>query len=352
MPKQPELPVEIVRNAPPPASFPFTRFFKGFEGVQAVRAIFGDDTEKVLDNLKVGFISLRFMYMGIRDEDGSISIGTYHLAHSPMMTLYLDIVHELFHIKQWQEDKEYFGREHRKFIGDWSLYFASPIEVPAYRHTVIEAERLGMKRSEIVEHLKMGPTPLKVFAKFLRAMELGPGPKSTRKVRLPVRIDRKAPVVLYPFTDYFKGFEKVAAVRALFGEETEGTLSRLRVEFIRGSFIQMLPSDEDGHLVVGVPYLTEGDTNSIYLDVLLCLNMFKRTHSGGRARSPSQGGFWASPALTQSFKAMAKEARLIGVPDERILEHTEGMQFRMGSSGYEKFLRELGLGSPAKRITR
>jgi hypothetical protein len=91
-----ELPIEINRETPPPDLFLFTDYFKGFEKVQAVRSVFGEETDAVLGNLKVSFISLKFMYMGIRDEDGNISVGTYHLGHSDLRTLYLDIVHELF----------------------------------------------------------------------------------------------------------------------------------------------------------------------------------------------------------------------------------------------------------------
>ena len=351
MARQLELPIEIIRNAPPPAQFPFTTFFKGFEGVQAVRSVFGDDTDAVLGNLKVGFISLKFMYMGIRDEDGSISVGTYHLRHSGLRTLYLDIVHELFHIKQWRDDREYFGKEHRKFMGDWSRYYSSPIEVPAYKHTVREAERIRMSRKEIVEHLKMGPTPPKAFARFLKEMQLGRGPKSGSRVRLPVRINRNAPVALFLFTDYFQGFEKVPAVRALLGERTEQILERLKVEFIHGSFIQMVPSDEDGHLLVGVPYLEDSDPTSIYLDVLVCLNMVKRATEGQGAREHARREFWESAAMLESYKVMVKEARRIGVTDAKIMEHLNGPRFLMSPLAYQRFLERLGLDRKHKRPT-
>ncbi|MGP8124394.1 MAG: hypothetical protein ACLQEQ_00780 [Nitrososphaerales archaeon] len=352
MVRQLELPIQIIRKVPPETTLPFTTFFKGFERVQAVRSVFGEDTDAVLGNLKVGFISLRFMYMGIRDEDGSIGVGTYHLRHSDLRTLYLDIVHELFHVKQWQEDRKYFGEQHRKFMRDWSLYYASPIEVPAYKHTVREAERIGMSRDEIVEHLKMGPVPPKVFAKFVRAMELGRGPKSARQVRLPVKIDRKAPVALFPFTEYFKGFEKVASVRTLFGERTDQILDQLKVEFVHGSFIQMIPSDEDGHLLVSVPYLKNSASTSIYLDVLVCLNMVKRASEGRSAQDPAQREFWDSSAMLESYKAMVKEASRIGMPDAMVLEHLNGPRFLMSPAGYERFLRRLGFGRPHEKSSR
>ena len=159
------------------------------------------------------------MYMGIRDEDGNINVGTYHLRHSDLRTLYLDVVHELFHIKQWHEDRIHFEKEHQKFLGDFSLYYSSPIEVPAYRYTVREAERIGMPKDEIVEYLKLGPASPRVFRKFLKEMELGRVSKSKTQTKFPVRINRKAPISLYSFTDYFHGFEKVPSVSTFTGQK-------------------------------------------------------------------------------------------------------------------------------------
>lgn len=309
--------------------------------MQAVRSVFGEETDGVLANLKVSFISPRFMYMGIRDEDGSISIGAYHLAHSELRTLYLDIVHELFHIKQWREDKKQFGIEHQKFMGDWAVYFSSPIEVPAYIHTVREAERLGMTRDEIVEHLKMGPTPARVFSKFLKAMEIDPVP-SAKQTRLPVKITRNAPIPLYPFTDYFNGFENVPAVRNLLGEETELFLDQLKVEFVNTSFLEIIPS-EDGHILVSAPYLKKTDTTSIYLDILLCLNIMKRAPEGLTTANASTRQIKYSQALLDSYKALLEEAKRLGVPDAGIMEFMSIPRFMMDPADYTRFLRKLGL---------
>jgi hypothetical protein len=332
-----ELPIKINREMPPPDLYPFTDFFKGFEKVQAVRSVFGDETEPVLGKLKVSFISLKFMYMGIRDEDGNISVGTYHLQNNDLRTLYLDVIHELFHVKQWHEDKIHFGEEHRKFMGDFSLYYSSPIEVPAYKHTVREAERIGMSRGEIAEYLKLGPAPPKVFGKFLKAMELGRATKSTPQTKFPVRINRKAPIALFPFTDYFQGFEKVATVNTLLGKNAGEILAKLKVEFMHNSFMRISPGD-DGHLLVGVPYLEKSDPASIYLDVLLSLNMLH----------PASGKSRLEDITIDSYRAMLEEARRIGVPDSQILDHFSGQRFLMSRADYDGFLRKLGLGKPSR----
>lgn len=138
--------VEITRNATV-TLYPFSDFFKGFDQVEAVRSTFGEKTEEVLKNLKVEFFSFRFGYMGVSDVDGHILISTHHLKSSDFKILYLDVVHELVHVRQFMEGKQLFNSEFE--------YVDSPIEVEAYRHAVKEAKRIGMSDKEIIEYLKV-----------------------------------------------------------------------------------------------------------------------------------------------------------------------------------------------------
>ncbi len=138
--------VNIDRNADVKL-YPFTDFFKGFHKVEAVRSTFGEKTEEVLENLKVEFFSFRFGYMGVSDVDGHILISTHHLKNSEFKILYLDVVHELVHVKQFMDGKQLFNSEFE--------YVDSPVEVEAYRHAVKEAKRIGMSDKEIIEYLKV-----------------------------------------------------------------------------------------------------------------------------------------------------------------------------------------------------
>jgi len=124
----------------------FTDYFKGFAKIEAVREIFGEETEKVLSNLKVEFYSSRRGYMGVSDQDGHILISAHYLKNGDEKDLYLDIIHELVHVKQFLEGKELF--ENR-----WE-YVDRPTEIEAYRHAVKEARRLGMTDKEIYKYLK------------------------------------------------------------------------------------------------------------------------------------------------------------------------------------------------------
>jgi hypothetical protein len=144
--KDAKLKVKIDRDAPVKLH-PFTDYFKGFEDVKAVRSIFGRNTAEVLKNLKVEFFSAKFGYMSVSDEDGHLLVSAHHLKNSEMKILYLDVVHELFHVKQFMEGKKLFQDEFE--------YVDSPIEVPAYKFTIEEARRIGLGRDEIIEYLKV-----------------------------------------------------------------------------------------------------------------------------------------------------------------------------------------------------
>jgi hypothetical protein len=342
-----DLPITINRGAPPVPLSPFTDYFKGFDKVQAVRSVFGDKTGRVLERLRVGFISNRYMFMGVSDRDGNLAVGTYHLKNSDLRTLYLDVIHELFHVKQFTQDKEYFRREHQRYLKktgfDTALYFKSPIEVPAYRHAVNEAKRIGMSYDEIAEYLKMGPVHPKVFSKLLEDVGLERGMTSAPPAKLKVRIRRKAKVRLYPFTEYFKGFERLEAVRSLFGDRTEEVLRRLKVEF-SGSPIRMItPDEEDGHLQVSVLYLKTGDVRLLYVDILVCLNLLKRISEGRQLVDGKNPDFANSRVFIESYRAVVTEAERLGLSRSELAEHMIMPRFVMTPAEFRGFLKKVGL---------
>ncbi len=100
----PQLKVTILRNAKI-VTHPFVDYFKGFEEVEAVRRLFGQRTEEVLKGLKVEFSSGR-RYMSVSGEDGHIRISAHYLKNGDSRDIYLDIIHELVHVKQFMDGKE------------------------------------------------------------------------------------------------------------------------------------------------------------------------------------------------------------------------------------------------------
>lgn len=137
----------------------FTDFFKDFEKVEAVRGIFGEKTEQVLRNLKIEFIVLGG-YMGVDSTDGHLLVNARYLKNGDKTDVYLDVIHELFHVKQFMDGRELFDGRYD--------YVERPTEVEAYRYTVKEARRLGLSDERIMEYLKtewMSSEDLKTLAR-------------------------------------------------------------------------------------------------------------------------------------------------------------------------------------------
>jgi hypothetical protein len=165
--------VEIPRNVKI-ATYPFIEYFKGFENVGAVREVFGEETEKVLSDLKVEFAGIRG-YMGVSETDGHLIIGARYLNEGSMVDIYLDVIHELVHVKQFLEGKELFDSDY--------TYIERPTEVEAYRHAVKEARRLGMTDERICEYLKtewMSDDDLQRLAKTV-GVKLSQKPKARKR---------------------------------------------------------------------------------------------------------------------------------------------------------------------------
>ncbi|MGQ9552165.1 MAG: hypothetical protein ACUVUE_07045 [Candidatus Bathycorpusculaceae bacterium] len=127
------------------STYPFTDYFKGFEKVEAVRKIFGEKTEEVLSNLRVEFAGMKG-YMLVNDLDGHILISAHYLRKGNLVDLYLDIIHELVHVKQFMDGKKLFDNDHS--------YTERPTEVEAYRYAVEEARRIGLNEDRICEYLR------------------------------------------------------------------------------------------------------------------------------------------------------------------------------------------------------
>ena len=141
---------------------PFTDCFGGLEKVEAVRQIFGERTEEVLRNLRVEFTWMRG-YMRVSNVDGHLIVSSYYVNNGDKVDVYLDLIHELVHVKQFMEGKELFD-------SDYS-YAERPTEVQAYQHAVEEARRLGLSDERICKYLKtewMNNESLKQLARVLK----------------------------------------------------------------------------------------------------------------------------------------------------------------------------------------
>jgi len=137
----------------------FKSVFEGFERVDAVRRLFGKRTDHVLDKLPVEVIRRRG-YMRINDGMGSIVVSSNYLKTGREIDIYLDVIHELVHIRQHTEGKELWDRTYE--------YIDRPTEIEAYRVAVKEARRLGMEEREVAEYLKVEWISDEAFERFLK----------------------------------------------------------------------------------------------------------------------------------------------------------------------------------------
>lgn len=121
--------------------------FPGLDRRAAFRSIFPDGLrQEVLRDCKVDVVP-GDMYMYIDDEAGNVVAGLGYLREGDEKVLYLDILHELTHIRQWHDGKELWDRRYS--------YVDRPTEIEAYEVAVKEARRLGMSDREIADYLRV-----------------------------------------------------------------------------------------------------------------------------------------------------------------------------------------------------
>jgi hypothetical protein len=123
----------------------FTDCFKDFDKLDAVRGIFGEKTSTILSSLKVDF-TLFSGYMYVDSSNGHLVVSARYLKNGDKIDIYLDLIHELYHIKQFMEGRELFDERYS--------YVERPTEIEAYRYTVQEARRLGLGDDKICKYLK------------------------------------------------------------------------------------------------------------------------------------------------------------------------------------------------------
>ena len=138
----------------------FTDYFVGFEKNRAVQGIFGKETEHVLRNLKVDFIW--FGYMGVSDDDGHLMVNKRYLSTGRKQDIYLDVIHELCHVKQHMDGRDLFDPQYD--------YVDRPTEIEAYRYAALEAKRIGLSAAEIRVYLKTEMMSTKALDKLIRNM--------------------------------------------------------------------------------------------------------------------------------------------------------------------------------------
>lgn len=141
--------------------------FSGFEDIEALKKCVGRPgfLSKMINDSYVT-LTPDSGYMYVNDEDGSIVIGLEYLKSADIRYLYLDLIHELVHVKQLLEGKELFDESYS--------YVDRPTEIEAYKCAVEEARKIGMGDDAIAEYLYVEWITRKEHARLLRTLGVLP----------------------------------------------------------------------------------------------------------------------------------------------------------------------------------
>jgi len=83
----------------------------------------------------------------VDNDDATITIGLTHLRQTADDILYLDIIHELCHVKQHLKGRDLYDRS--------KAYVDRETEIEAYEITVREARRIGLTDGAILDYLRV-----------------------------------------------------------------------------------------------------------------------------------------------------------------------------------------------------
>ena len=126
--------------------FPLSHIFMGLEDSEVIQSLFGGraSATEILQNLHVKLDdSAEYMY--VNEANGNVVVRGEYLRSASEKLLYLDIIHELVHVKQYREGRELFDSRFS--------YVDRPTELEAYRITLDEARKIGMTEEEIEDYL-------------------------------------------------------------------------------------------------------------------------------------------------------------------------------------------------------
>jgi len=173
-------------RATPPGRYPLLEVFAGLEETVPFRKYPGDDTA----TLKVAkgtwahvFDGPGWMYVApprtppevraggfrmVESRDDVIVVGRSHLANSPRIDVYLDVIHEFLHILQRKQGRQIWP-------GRRIPYVDRPTEVEAYAFSVAEARRLGVPDRYLREYLEVPWVRRSEYLRLLRHLGVESG---------------------------------------------------------------------------------------------------------------------------------------------------------------------------------
>ena len=130
----------------PAGRYRLREVFSGLDEVKPLQICIGDNgrLRKILEETYVTLTN-EPEYMYINDEDGSLIVGLDYLKTGDLRYIYLDIIHELVHVKQYLDGRNLFDKSYS--------YVDRPTEIEAYRCCVDEGRKIGMTEDTLADYL-------------------------------------------------------------------------------------------------------------------------------------------------------------------------------------------------------
>jgi hypothetical protein len=150
-------------------SYNLRDIFSGLDDVEPLIKCVGDTSmlKQMLERTRV-ILADEDGYMYVNDEDGSLVVGLEYLKAGELNHLYLDVIHELVHVRQFLQGRNLFDERYR--------YVDRPTEIEAYRCCVEEGRRLGMSEEAIAQYLYVEWITKKDHARLLKTLGVKPSP--------------------------------------------------------------------------------------------------------------------------------------------------------------------------------
>jgi hypothetical protein len=131
-----------------PGQYRLEEVFADIRTYDVLPAIFADaeEIDGVMARTKVFVVDMPHE-MFVDNDDASITIGLTHLRQASDEFLFLDIIHELCHVKQHIQGRNLYDRS--------KAYVDRETEIEAYQVTVQEARRIGLNDDAITHYLRV-----------------------------------------------------------------------------------------------------------------------------------------------------------------------------------------------------
>jgi hypothetical protein len=151
----------------PEGKYRLREIFSGFEEVEPLKRCVGNEgvLATMIDETMVTLTN-ETGYMYVNDGDRSLVVSLAYLRTADTRYLYLDIIHELVHLKQLLEGRELFDESYS--------YVDRPTEIEAYKCAVEEGRKIGMDDDAIAEYLYVEWVTRQEHARLLRTLGVQP----------------------------------------------------------------------------------------------------------------------------------------------------------------------------------